>query len=100
MHPLLETLLGKPRDAKEFDAVAELLGKIDVEPGDVADALGIDAGEVDRAAKAEARQDRELVRGVDAVDIEARIGLGVAELLRLGQHLGNSRPLSRIVVRM
>ena len=32
------------------------------------------------------------MRGVDAVDVEARIGLGIAELLRLGQHLGEFAP--------
>ena len=68
--------------------IAELLGEIDVEPRDVADALGIDAGEIDRPAEGDAGEDRQLVRGIDAVDVEARIGLGVAELLRLGEHLG------------
>ena len=38
--------------------------------------------------------------GVDAVDVEARIGLGIAELLRLGQHVGELAALRRIVVRM
>ena len=73
---------------KQLDAIAQLLGELDVEPGDVADALGVDAGEIDRPAEPDARQDRELVRGVDPVDVKARIGLGIAELLRLGQHLG------------
>src|SRR3546814_11349823 len=36
-------------------------------------------------AEREAGEDRELVRGVDAVDIEARIGLGIAQRLRLGE---------------
>ncbi len=92
MDALLEPILGQPRDAEQLDAIAELLGEIDVEPRDVADAFGVDAGEIDRPAKADARQDRELVGGVDAVDVEARIGLGIAELLRLGQHLGEFAP--------
>ena len=92
MDPLLEPLVGQPRDAEQFDAIAELLGEIDVEPRDVPDAFGVDAGEIDRPAKADARQDGELVGGVDAVDVEARIGLGITELLRLGQHLGEFAP--------
>ena len=88
MDALFEPLLGQPRDAEQLDAVAELLGKIDVEPRDVADPLGVDPGEVDRAAEPDARQDRQLVRRIDAVDVEARIGFGIAELLRLGQHFG------------
>jgi len=34
------------------------------------------------------RQDRQLVRGIDAVDVERRIGFRISELLRIGQHLG------------
>src|SRR6266478_889896 len=85
---LLEPLLGQSCNPQELDAVAELLGKVDVEPRDVADALGIDAAEVDRATEPDARQDGELVRRIDAVDVKARIGFGIAELLRLGEHFG------------
>src|SRR5579863_6214489 len=48
----------------------------------------MDAREVDRGTKGDRRQKREFVRRVDTVDVEARIGLRIAELLRLGQHLG------------
>ena len=44
--------------------------------------------EIDRAAERQAGQDGQLVGGVDAVDVEAGVGLGVAQLLGLGQHLG------------
>ena len=33
------------------------------------------------------------MRGVDALDVEGRIGLGVAHALRLGQHRGEGQPL-------
>ena len=33
-------------------------------------------------------EDRQLVRGIDAVDVERRIGFGVAQLLRIGEHFG------------
>ena len=44
------------------------------------------AGEIDLGAERGAGQHGELVRGVDAVDVEAGIGLGIARRLRLGQH--------------
>ncbi len=46
----------------------------------------MDAGEVDPGAERGTGQHRELVRGIDAVHVEAGIGLGVARRLRLGQH--------------
>src|SRR5216683_4912985 len=76
------------RSAATADAVGKLLGKVDVEPRDVADTLGIDAAEVDQTAEPDARQDGKLVRSVDTVDIKARIGFGIAEFLRLGEHFG------------
>src|SRR4029077_62026 len=69
-----------------LDAVAQFLGKLDVYRGDPSDALDMDAGEIDPGAEGGAGQHRELVRRVDAVDVEAGIGLGVARLLRLGQY--------------
>ena len=85
---LLDAVLGRARDAQQLDAVAQLLGVGDVQRGDVADALDMHAGEIDRAAERDAGEDRQLVGGVDAVDVEARIGLGIAQLLRLRQHVG------------
>jgi len=66
-------LLGQARDAEQLDAIAELLGEVDVEPRHVADPLGEHPGEVDRTAEPDAGEDRQLVRSVDAVDVEARI---------------------------
>jgi hypothetical protein len=34
------------------------------------------------------------VRGVDSVDVEARIGFGKAQPLRIGEHLAERRPVS------
>src|SRR4029077_11465715 len=66
----------------------ELLGIGDVGGGDVADALDVDAGEIDLAAKGDAGQDGELVGGVDAVDVEGGVSLGIAQALRIGEHVG------------
>ena len=92
MDALFEPVLGQAGDAEQLDAEAQLVREADIEPRDVTDALGINAVGVDRSAEGEARQDRQLVRGIDAVDVEARISLGITELLRLGQHLGEFPP--------
>ncbi len=92
MNALFEPVLGQPGDPEELDAEAQLVREADIEPRYVTDALGINAVGVDRSAEGEARQDRQLVRGIDAVDVEARISLGITELLRLGQHLGEFAP--------
>ena len=60
----------------------------------------VDAAALDRVgrrgdAEGDLRQDRELVGGVGAVHVERRVGLGVAELLGLGQRRRrSSRPRS------
>src|SRR3546814_14581853 len=40
------------------------------------------------ATECQCGQQRELMGGVDAVDVERRIGLGIAERLRPGQDIG------------
>src|SRR5262249_6327163 len=86
MHALLDAVLGLARQPQQLDAKAELLGELDVLSRDAADAFYVDAGKVDLGAEGGARQHSELVGGVDAVDVEAGIGLGVARRLRLGEH--------------
>ena len=71
-----------------LDAIPQLLGVADVLEGDRTDALGIHALELQWHAERNRGEDGQLVRRVDALDIERRIGLRVAELLRLGQHVG------------
>ena len=61
---------------------------------DVGDAFHVDVVGRDLGAEGKAGQDRQLVGGVVALDVEGRIGLGVAEALRIlqagleGQALG------------
>src|SRR3546814_18552577 len=52
------------------------------------DALDMNPGEVDFATECQCGQQRALLGGVDAVDVERRISLGIAERLRLGQDIG------------
>src|SRR3546814_7258405 len=72
--------------SSDLDAVAELVGIGDVQCRHVADALDIDRSEIDLAAEGQRGENGKLVRGVDAVDVEAGVRLRVAEPLRLGQH--------------
>src|SRR6516165_1999314 len=85
---LLDPPLCQARDPEKLDAVAELFGKVDVEPRYVTNALGVDPFEIDRTAKTDAGQNGELVRRVDAVDVKARVCFGITKLLRFGEHLG------------
>ena len=50
--------------------------------------LGIDLG-----AEGEAGQDRELVGGVEAADVEGRVGFRIAEPLRLLEAFGERQAL-------
>ena len=72
---------------KQLDAVAHVLGRLDVGLADRLDALHVDLLEVELGAEGEARQNGELVRGIEAANVERRIGLGIAELLRLLQRI-------------
>ena len=81
--PAVEPLGG----ADQLQPEPELAGVLDVVGGDVLDALVADLVEVHRRVERQPGEDRHLRGGVLAVDVLGRIGLGVAELLRLGQRL-------------
>ena len=93
MHALLDAGLRALGDAEQLDAVAELIRHLEVERRDLGDALHIDGVGVDLGAEGEARQDGELVGGVEALDVEGRVGLRVAEALRVREALGEGQAL-------
>jgi len=64
MHALLDAALGARGDAEQLDAVAEIVGGLDVGGRDVFDALDIDRLERGAGAEGERGQKRKLVRGV------------------------------------
>ena len=72
-------------DGKQLDPVAELLGVRDVGALQLADALDVGLVELHRHAEGDRAHDRRLVRGVDAGDVEGRIGLGIAQPLGVGE---------------
>ncbi len=93
MHAQLDAVLGAARDAQQLDAVTQFLGVLHVLAGELRDALGVGAVELHRDAEGDRRQDGELVRGVDALDVEGRVGFGVAQPLRFLQHVVEGRAL-------
>ena len=70
---------------QELDGVAELAGVLEVGEVQAVDPLAGNVVESDVGLERELGQDRQLVGGVGAVDVQGRIGLGVAELLGLPQ---------------
>ena len=93
MHALLDAGFGPDRDAEQLDAVAELAGGIEIGKRDRRNAFDIDGAGIDLGAEGEARQNGELLRGVVAFDVEGRIGLGIAQPLRVAA--GSRRRRSR-----
>ena len=71
----------------QLDAVAEFARQADVVQRDVLDALDRDMFVVRPRAERDGREDRELMRGVEAADVHGGIGLGVTKALRVGEHV-------------
>jgi hypothetical protein len=79
--------------AEQAHAIAERRCLGDVGGDDVAHTGDRHMVEGGLGAEREAGEDRELVRGVDAVDVEAGIGFGIPEPLRLARGCRRSRAL-------
>jgi hypothetical protein len=85
MHAQLHRAAVIASDREVLDREAEARRKLVVDGLDAADALDWHAANRHARAEREHRQHHQLVRGVVAVDVERRLGLGVAQLLRLGE---------------
>ena len=93
MHALLDTLLGLKRDAEQLHAIAKLVSPLEVFGGDGRNAFDVDRALIDLGPEGEARQDRELLRRVVALDVEGGVSFGVAEPLCLLQARGKGELL-------
>jgi hypothetical protein len=71
--------------AKKLDDIAELGGHGDVERRDSAYAFDMQGAIVDGASISERSEKRNLVQGVESVDVEGGIGFGITEALGFGQ---------------
>ena len=80
-------------NAQQLDAVAQLFGVTDVLLRQLRDAFYIGLIELYRDTKADRRHDRQLVRGIDAFDVEGRIRLGIPLALGFLQNIGKRRAL-------
>ena len=82
----------RPNDARlghaqQLEREAEFGRHFNVFERHVADPAQVDGAEVRHAAKGNGGQDGELVRRIHTVDVEGGVRLGVAQRLRLGQHV-------------
>ena len=93
MHALLDAGFGALRDAEQLHPVAEFIGGFEIGERDLFDPLDMHRLGIDLGAEGEAGQDRDLVRGIEAADVEGRIGLRIAEPLRLLQAGGERQAL-------
>ena len=87
MHAHLDSRRGAPRDAEVLDSVAERRRVFEVLDADAADAFRVHRVRIEPDAERERGQNGELVRRVDAFDVERRIGFRIPERLRVGQRL-------------
>ena len=78
VHALLDAAFGHQRHAQQLDAVAQVVGRLDVRLRDALDALDMDLVEGDAGAEGQAGQQGELVRRVEPADVEGGIGFGIA----------------------
>ena len=92
MHPLEQPVSPRFRQPEQPHAIAERRRLGDVRAQQVPDTA--DGYVVERRLRPERhrRQDRQLVRRIHPVDVEARIGLREPQRLRLGQHFGKVTP--------
>ena len=92
--PGFQLAVAHPGAAQQLDAVAELAGEVDVHLVEIADAFDghFRVGIVH--APGQTDQQHELVRRVEAVDVQRGIGLGVALGLRFGERGGKVHALA------
>ncbi len=93
MHALLDSGFGFHRHAQELDAIAKLGRGVEIGERDRRNALDVNRVRIDLGTERQARQDRKLLRGVVAFDVEGRIGLGVAQTLRFTQAFVEREPV-------
>ena len=92
-HPRLYLVAVALRDRQKFDHKAHLARDLDVRLGDLGDAFARDQIDRKPLVERERRQYRQLVAGIVTLDVRDRVRLGIAERLRVFEHLGIVRAL-------
>ena len=90
MHPQFDAFRGTPCDAEQLDAIAEFFGVTDILFRQFRYAFGVDLVELHRNAERNGRHDGELVRRIDTLDVERRVGFRITEFLRLSEDLAET----------
>ena len=85
MHALLNSGFGLDRHAQELDAITELGCGVEIGERNRRYALNVNRIGIDFRSERQARQDRKLLRGIVALDVEGRIGLGITQALRFAE---------------
>ena len=93
MHALLYALVGLDCHAQQLHAIAKLVSPFEIFGCNGGDPFHINCALIDFRPESQARQNRELLRRIMALDIEGRIRFGVTEPLRLLQTLRESELL-------
>ena len=87
MNALKQPVFAIFRYTDQTDAISQRCGFTDVRSADITDTGYIHAIEVDLRTKGKAGENRKFVCGIDAVDIESRVGLGITQRLSFGQNV-------------
>ncbi len=93
MHTQFDTLVAALGYTQQLDAVAELLGVLDVGGFELGDAFNVGLVELDRDAVGDGGNQRRLVGGIDPFDIEGRIGFGITQALGFLEHVVKGQAL-------
>ncbi|MNK62274.1 hypothetical protein D3C87_814440 [compost metagenome] len=93
LHAQLHALFTSARHAQQLDAKAQLFGAGHVQALQRGDAFDLRIGKADRHAEGIGGQQRGLVGGVDALDVEGRVGLGIAQRLGLRERVAEVQAL-------
>ncbi len=86
VHAQLDALVRALGDAQQLDAVAQLLGVLDVGRRQLGDAFHIGLVELHGDAEGNRAHQGGLVGRIHALDVEGGVGFGIAQALRLLQH--------------
>src|SRR5690606_8517160 len=87
MHTQLDTCFGASRHTQVLDAITQRLGVIHIRRGQLRNAFGVGLVELQRNTERNGRKDGQFVCGIDAFDVEGRIGLGITQLLGFLEHV-------------
>ena len=85
-------------DADQTNAVTQGRGLGDIGGQNMTDPAGCDVVESGARAERQAREDRQLVRRVDAIDVETGIGFRETQRLGLGQDVGEAAGVRQVVL--